>query len=79
VNVTAAGKVRLVFNDAKGISLWVDDKPIPISTETALELPIGAHTLTFRVDATQRGDEGLRVEVADAPGSNAHAQPVGGK
>jgi putative heme-binding domain-containing protein len=79
VNVTAAGKFRLVLNDDKAVSLWVDDKPQSLSDDTMLELPLGVHSLTFRVDFSQRGNQGLRVEIADAPGSTGHAQPVGGK
>lgn len=78
INVTAAGKIRLIPNDSNGLSLWVDDKPVPVSAEIMLGLSGGIHTLTFEV-APSLQSEGLRIEVADAPGSPAHAQPVGGK
>jgi hypothetical protein len=75
--MTAPGKIRLLLNDIQGVQLWVDDKLVSVSTEIPLELERGVHTLTFRVQGGH--SSGLRVEVADAPGSSAHAQPVGGK
>ena len=78
INMTAAGKVRLVLNDPKGVTLWADDQPVQVANEVTLDLPAGMHALTFGIDTAQRQD-GLRVEVADIPGSPAHAQPVGGK
>ena len=78
INVTAPGEIRLVVNSASGISAWVDDHPITVQQDLTLDLARGTHVLTFRIDRQSRGEEGLRVEVADAPGSSAHAQPVGG-
>jgi putative heme-binding domain-containing protein len=79
INVTAAGTVRLVLNSPKGISIWVDGKPAKAEQEITLDLPTGTHALLFRIDLSDRGNEGLRVEVADAPGSSGHAQPMNGK
>jgi hypothetical protein len=78
INVTAPGKIRLVFNSTNGISGWVDDRPVSVQNDLAPELSRGTHVLTFRIERQSRVDDGLRVEVADAPGSSAHAQPVGG-
>jgi hypothetical protein len=78
INVTAPGKIRVVLNSAKGLTAWIDDRPAPARQEMSLDLPRGVHAITFRLDANARGGEGLRVEIADAPGSPAHAQPVGG-
>jgi putative heme-binding domain-containing protein len=79
INVTSAGKIRLVLNDPKGLRLWVDDKPMTITGDETLDVSVGLHQLTFSVDSNQRGNESLRIEVADVPGSTGHAQPVGGK
>ena len=78
IEVTAAGKLRLVLNDTSGVSVWIDGKSIPAANEIPLDLPRGIHTLTFRIEAEQRRD-GVRVEVADSPGSAGHAQAVGGR
>jgi hypothetical protein len=59
--------------------LWADEKAVVPGSDVTLDLPVGLHTITIAVDLQQRGDEGVRVEVADAPGSTGHAQPVGGK
>ena len=80
VEVTSPGKVRLLLNSPKGLRLWADDRPVDVTgPEVTLDLPRGVRTLTFRIDPTARGNEGLRAELADAPGSAGHAQPVGGK
>ena len=79
INVTAAGEIRLLFNDSRGIELWVDDKPTTAASETPLDLPSGLHSLTLKVDVSQRSNEGISIEIADAPGSNAHAQLIGGR
>ena len=78
INVTAAGKIGLAPNDSKGLTLWVDGKPVQVGPEITIDQPAGVHTLTFGVDPTLQR-EGLRIEVLDLPGSSAHAQPVGGK
>ena len=79
INVTAAGKIRLVFNDAKGLNLWIDGKPVEASGETTPDLSAGLHSLTIRVDPSARNNEGISIEITDPPGSSAHAQPVGGR
>jgi putative heme-binding domain-containing protein len=79
INVATAGKIRLAFNDVTGLAAWIDDRKIDLSGGATVELTSGIHTLTVRMDTTKHGDEGLRVEVADVPGSAGRAQPVGGK
>lgn len=79
INVTAPGAIRLILNDPQGVRLWADDKPVSVSgQEAGLDLLRGVHILTFQVNFKDRRD-GLRVEVTNAPGSSAQAQPVGGK
>ena len=79
IDVTAPGKVRLLLNGSKGVLISVDGNAIDVADAMILDLPLGIHALTFRIALSQRGGEALRVEIADAPGSSAHAQPVGGK
>lgn len=78
INVTAPGHIRLRFNSTAGLTSWIDDRALPVGDNVAPELPRGTHVLTLRIDRASRPSEGLGVEVADAPGSAAHAQPVGG-
>jgi putative heme-binding domain-containing protein len=79
VEVVSPGKVRFLVNDVKGTAMWVDAKPVDAAPRVELDLARGIHTLLFRVDGSARGNEGLRVEVADAPGSSGHAQAGGGR
>jgi putative heme-binding domain-containing protein len=80
INVTSAGSIRLVLNNAKGVRLWIDGKPVNVTGEQVTADPTtGIHDAIFAVDLASHGPDGLRVEVVDVPGSTAHAQPVGGK
>ena len=79
VDVTTPGKVKLLVDSPKGLTLWVDDRPAELAgPETVLDLSRGVHTLTVRVDPAAHAG-GLRVQFADAPGSAGHVQPVSGK
>jgi putative heme-binding domain-containing protein len=79
LDVSSAGKVRVLLNDAKGLNVWVNGKQVEASKDLTLDLPAGVSMLIFRVDFSQRGKEGIRLEVQDVPGSKGHAQPVGGR
>jgi hypothetical protein len=79
LDVTAAGPVRILLNDAKGVELWVNGKRAEAKADLTLDLPTGIATLVFKLDVAQRGQEGIRAEVQDIAGSKGHAQPVGGK
>ena len=78
LDVTTADKVRLLFADVKGLTLWVDGKPTTIANSLDLDLSRGLHILTLAVNQKQRTAP-LRVQLTDAPGSKAQAQIVGGK
>jgi putative heme-binding domain-containing protein len=78
LNVTTAGRCRLLINSTDGLTLWVNTTPTKLSRDIPLDLPKGKHRLTFAVDLSIR-DTGLRVEVGDVPGSDAVVQVIGGK
>ena len=79
LEVPQPGKVRLLLNSTKGLTLWLGDRPVELTgPDVTLDLPRGVQTLTFRIDKAQRGAEGLRVEIGDSPGAG-HAQPVVGR
>jgi putative heme-binding domain-containing protein len=78
LQANAAGVVKLLFNSTAGLSLWIDGAPHDLQPQTLVELPLGTHTLTLAVDAPLPSD-GLRIELADIPGSSASVQIVGGK
>ncbi len=77
VRVQVTGAVLLKLNAAAGLRLWVDGREV---TDFAAPIALGRGraAFTFRVDPSQRGATGLRVELAPAPGSPAKFQPVGG-
>jgi putative heme-binding domain-containing protein len=78
VEASTPGPVVLRLNTAKGLRLWLDGKPVEAKEATELDVPAGAHTLTFAVDLGQR-KEPLRCELEDKPGSPARVRVVGGK
>ncbi len=80
LDVTTAGPFVVRFNSIKGLKMWIDRDPVPVSLKEALEmnLPVGMHALTFVVDREER-KEGLRCEVEDKPRSPARVRVVAGK
>ena len=78
IDVSAAGKVKLLTGGGDGLALWVDGKPMAIGDETLVQLSTGRHTFTLAVNRKVR-TEPLRVELADVDDSPAKAQLVGGK
>jgi putative heme-binding domain-containing protein len=78
LDVTAGGVIGLRVNSPQGLKLWVDGQPVPMKEGVELELQRGVHTLVFQVERAGRGNEPLRVELREVPGSNGVAQPVGG-
>jgi putative heme-binding domain-containing protein len=79
VNVTAAGKSRILLNSTKGLDLWIDGKRVDAKEDTTVDLAAGVHAFIFRIDFAVRGKEGLKVEVQDVPGSGGHGQVVVGR
>jgi putative heme-binding domain-containing protein len=79
LDVSSPGKIKLIFNSVAGLEAWIDGKPVELANESELNLDHGIRTLTFRIDLSARGKDGLRLEVADIAGSGGHAQPLGGK
>jgi hypothetical protein len=77
--VSTPGRIHLVVDDPRGLTLWVDGRPTPMAgATTVLDLPSGLHRLTFAVDHALH-PPALWVELADVPGSPAQFQLVGGK
>ncbi len=78
LEASAGGPVRLHFNGAQGLTLWLDRKAVEPREKLELNLAPGLHTLTVAIDLGRR-KEALRCEVEDVPGSPARINPVGGK
>lgn len=77
VDVFAGGKLTLNLNQTKGLSLAIDDRDIKDLSAPIL-LSKGSRTFTFRIDQTQAGGSGLRVELMPVEGSSLKVQPQGG-
>jgi putative heme-binding domain-containing protein len=78
LDVTTAGKVKLLFHSTEALTAWLDGNPVELSEQTVLDLPAGVHTLTLAQDRDKR-KEPLRVELDDVAGSLARVRIVGGK
>lgn len=72
------GTVSLRLDDAGGLRLWLDEKPLPSAGEVPLQLKPGKNRLTILVDTRRRQRPTLRAEVVPSIGSRAQYQIVGG-
>jgi len=79
INVSSAGPVAFRFQSARGLAAWLDDRPLAIGDPAGAEVGEGKHKLTIRVDAAERGNEPVRVEVARPEASSAEFSVVGGR
>ncbi len=78
VNVTTPGEVGVLLNDASGLDIWIDGKPLDPATKLSIPFDVGIHRITFGVNLLTRTNP-LRAELVDIDGSKAQAQFVGGK
>lgn len=80
LDASAAGPVEIRLDSAKGVHAWYDDQAIEFGGDTStVTLSPGHHTLTFRVDPSERDTKVLKVEIQKAEGSHAEFVIVGGK
>ncbi len=78
LDVTSAGKVKLLVPEPGGLSLWLDGVPVDVAKEVVLDVQPGVRTLTLSVDRDAR-QAPLRLELDEVPNSPARAKLVGGK
>jgi putative heme-binding domain-containing protein len=78
LDASTPGAVLLRLNATKGLTVWLDGKPLEAKETMEVNLTAGLHTLTVVVNASER-KEPLRVELDDKPGSPARVRVVGGK
>ncbi len=78
IDVSTAGKVKLLLPSITGLELWIDGARHEPTTELAIDLAVGTHTVTFAVDPERRR-EPLRLVLEEETGSSARAQVVVGK
>ncbi len=78
LDVTTAGKVKLKFDSAVGLSLYVGTTPVETKDETIVDLKTGIQTITAIVDRSARRQD-IRIELEDVADSPARVAVVGGK
>ncbi len=78
LDVTTAGKVKLVLNESAGLTIWIDGNPIEPASSLALDLATGVHTVTLTVESSKR-TKPLRVELEELSESTARVRILGGK
>jgi putative heme-binding domain-containing protein len=78
LDVTAAGKVGFTLNDASGLTVFVDGKPVTPKAEFEAAVPVGQVAVTMIVDRLKRTSD-IKLELTDVPGSLARVKVVGGK
>jgi putative heme-binding domain-containing protein len=79
LEVSGSGAIKLLFNQATGLTAWVDGAPIEIAEQKRLKLTPGEHTLILAINLGQIRQSDLRCEIQDVLGSAAHARVVSGK
>jgi putative heme-binding domain-containing protein len=78
LDVTTAGKAKLVVPDTTGLELWLDGTPLSTGKEIPLDLTAGVRTVTVHVKLDERKTP-LRVELGEVKDSTARVSIVGGK
>lgn len=67
VQVTSAGTIGFRLNSPIGLELRINEKPVDLSSEFSVDLPVGLHRMTFIVDQAVRTDP-LQLELMESPG-----------
>jgi putative heme-binding domain-containing protein len=78
LDVSTAGKMRLLLNSGEAAALWLDGVHIEAQKELLIDIKTGLHVLTFTLNLGQL-DAGFRCELVDVPGSAAQVRIVTGK
>ncbi|MEX0679711.1 MAG: PVC-type heme-binding CxxCH protein [Pirellulales bacterium] len=76
LDVAAGGKVDLVPSGPVE-RIWLDAIPLELANKVTVDVSPGVHTILIFLG--DQADRDVRLELADAPGSAAQAQFVGGK
>lgn len=79
VNVTTAGEVLIRVQCTEQTLTWVDAEPFESAGEIKTSLSAGRHTITLRIEPSDRPEPMLRVEIIRPEGSSAQFDVVGGQ
>ena len=78
VNVTTGGEVLVRVQSTEPTLIWVDAEPFESAREFSVKLSPGRHSMTVRVEVSDRPAPTLRVELGRPEGSPAQFDVVGG-
>ncbi len=80
IDVVSKGNVSLGLNITDGLTAWVDQKPVKLTSSGLLvDLTQGIHTFTVAIDRTLHKDGPLRIQLLDTAGSSAQTRLVVGR
>ncbi|MGC1275837.1 MAG: PVC-type heme-binding CxxCH protein [Planctomycetaceae bacterium] len=71
-----AGTAILRLPTGEGVTGFVAGEPLDVSKETVVDLAAGTTTITLVLEEGVFPEESLTVEIEDAPGSKARAEPA---
>ncbi|HZL89327.1 MAG TPA: hypothetical protein VFB96_13195 [Pirellulaceae bacterium] len=79
VNVTTGGEVLIRVQSTEPTLTWIDAEPFESVSQIAAKLTPGRHSITLRLQLSDRAEPTLRVEVARPEGSTSQLDVVGGQ
>ena len=79
LEVVTSGKIGLRLNDADGLTMWLDGRPVPAQTNLSLDLSRGVHELVIRADPAVRRQHDLSLELVGPAGNKGQAKFVDGR
>lgn len=78
IQVNEAGSVGFKVSSTENFQAWVDAEAFESKTEFSLPLEAGRHTITLRVEISDREAPELQVELMKPEGSTVQFEVVGG-
>lgn len=79
INVSRGGVVQGHLNSAMGVTVWMDDEILSGEEIFEKELTAGLHTVTLRIDTTQRDAQTVKLEFSRSDQSPAEFAVVDGQ
>ena len=78
VQVNEAGKLAFQLTSSEKYQVWLNDQPMDSRTQFEANLEVGRHTVTLRVEVSDRDTPELKVEISRAQDSSAQFEIIGG-
>jgi putative heme-binding domain-containing protein len=80
LDVSTGGPIQIELDSAAGANVWIDDQPVRDgSTRIPATLAPGRHSVTLRIDRTERPSTQIKVEITKPAGSPTEFTVVGGR